>query len=178
MNIKLNNRILVVGIPGAGKSTLSNRLGEITGLPVIHLDKLFWRPGWVKPDILSWREKVKELVGGERWIIDGNYNSSLDIRLPRAESIIMLDFPTLTAIRYIIKRVYDSYGKIRPDSAPGCPEKIDFEFLRFVAGFRKKIRPKVLTAIETYYRGDAPIIFRNRRETVDFVYKLFNRSNN
>jgi adenylate kinase family enzyme len=66
-------RVAVVGSGGSGKSTLADRLGELTGLPVTHLDRLYWQPGWVATDDDRWRQLQAGLVAGERWIVDGNY---------------------------------------------------------------------------------------------------------
>lgn len=85
------HRVLVIGISGAGKSTFSRALANATGLPLIHLDKEFWQPGWVQTPRLNWRAKVTELAAGERWIMDGNYDSSLDLRLPRADTALWFD---------------------------------------------------------------------------------------
>jgi adenylate kinase family enzyme len=81
-------RVLVIGISGAGKSTFSQALATKTGLPLIHLDKEFWRPGWVQTPRQEWRARVSELAARERWIMDGNYDSSLDLRLPRADTVL------------------------------------------------------------------------------------------
>ena len=69
------------------------RLGEILRLPVIHLDRLHWRPGWVEPPKQEWRRKVEEIVTAERWIIDGNFGGTMDIRLAASDTIVFLDFP-------------------------------------------------------------------------------------
>jgi hypothetical protein len=86
-------RVLVIGICGAGKSTFSRTLARKTGLPLIHLDKEYWKPGWTKTPRDLWRARVGELVAGDRWIIDGNYAGSLDLRLPRADTVVRFDYP-------------------------------------------------------------------------------------
>ena len=88
----LGKRIAIIGSSGSGKSTLARTLGVRLGLPVVHLDAHFWRAGWVETDKAQWQETVQALAHGERWIIDGNYSSTMDIRLPLAETIIFLDF--------------------------------------------------------------------------------------
>ena len=151
MNSRSMQRVLVIGHCGAGKSTLAVELGKILDLPVIHLDRHFWNPGWVETEKEAWREKVHQLVSGERWIIDGNYDGTLDIRLPRADTVIFLDFPTRVCMWRIARRIISGYGKTRHDLAPGCPEKIDGEFILYSWRFRRDILPKVHAALNRYY---------------------------
>ncbi len=89
----IGRRVLVDGMMGSGKSTFARELSAKTGLPVIHLDVYYWKPGWVRPSDDEWRERQRALLAGEAWIIDGNYNETLDLRLERAESVIVLDTP-------------------------------------------------------------------------------------
>src|SRR5436853_202107 len=108
-------RVLVIGISGAGKSTLSRALAARTGLPLIHLDKEFWQPGWVITPKQQWRERVASLAARERWIMDGNFDASLDLRLPRADTLIWFDYLTLRCLWRALKRVAGSFGHVRPD---------------------------------------------------------------
>jgi len=89
----LGRRIVVTGMAGSGKSTLSVALGAKTGLPVIHLDLQFWKAGWVAPSEADFREKQRGLLAGEAWIADGNYYETLDLRLERADTVVYLDTP-------------------------------------------------------------------------------------
>ena len=84
-------RVLVIGGPGTGKSTLARRLHAITGLPLFHLDRLYFRPGWQKTPKDEWQRLMAELAAREEWIMDGCYDSSFDIRMPRADTVIWLD---------------------------------------------------------------------------------------
>ncbi|MCC6491353.1 MAG: hypothetical protein IT364_27935 [Candidatus Hydrogenedentes bacterium] len=136
-------RVLIVGICGAGKSTLARELASRLGLPLIHLDKEYWQPGWKVPDEAWWHARVQELAAGDRWIMDGSYSSTLHLRLPRADTIIHLDFPRRIAMYRILKRIILGYGRTRPDLADNCPEHFDCEFLKFTWNFRRDIRPKL-----------------------------------
>ena len=79
-------RVVILGNAGSGKSTLARRLGERLGLPVVHLDVLFWEPGWVKPDNEVFRDRVRAAIVGDAWITEGNYISrTFDLRLPKDE---------------------------------------------------------------------------------------------
>lgn len=89
----LGRRVLVDGMAGAGKSTFSRALAAKTGLPLIHLDVHYWKPGWVKPSDDEWREKQRALLAGDAWIVDGNYIETLALRLERAETVVYLDTP-------------------------------------------------------------------------------------
>lgn len=86
-------RVVVTGLAGSGKSTLSVALGDRTGLPVIHLDLHFWKPGWVAPSETEWRAKQRDVLAGDAWIADGNYGETLDLRLERADCVVLLDLP-------------------------------------------------------------------------------------
>lgn len=92
-------RVAIIGPGGAGKSTLARQLGAITGVPVIHLDREHWKPGWVETPAAEWEERVRELAAAERWIIDGNYGGTLDVRLDRADTVVFLDFGRFRCLR-------------------------------------------------------------------------------
>lgn len=87
------SRILVVGSPGAGKTTVATRLAEVTGLPLHHLDDAFWGPGWTRPDHGEWTRYQRTLVADDRWIIDGNHLSTLGVRIPRADVVVVVHAP-------------------------------------------------------------------------------------
>lgn len=141
-------RILVIGCPGAGKSTLSMALAKKLGLPLIHLDAIFWKPGWVQSEREEFRGKLEQAVSMPAWIIDGNYGSTLAMRLERSDAVIYLDFPRIKCIWGVLKRMMINIGKTRPDMAEGCPEKIDREFLKYVWEFNKNnsVKQKQLVA--------------------------------
>ena len=89
----VGRRVIVTGLAGSGKSTFSLALAAKTGLPVIHLDLHFWKPGWVEPLDTEWREKQSAVLAGDAWIADGNYHETLDLRLERADTVVFLDLP-------------------------------------------------------------------------------------
>lgn len=156
------NRILIIGSPGSGKSTLSLLMSERLGLPVVHLDKLFWRPGWVEATREEFDAALAEALKAEKWIIDGNYGRTLKTRLTRADTVIMLDYPTAVCVFRVLKRIFKSRGCTRPDMGEDCPERLDWEFLRYVAAFRRENRQKLISALSTW---DGEVIFiRNKRE--------------
>ena len=143
-------RVMVVGCAGAGKTTFARRLAERVALPLIHLDRHFWRPDWQLPDSNDWREQVIALADASDWIMDGNYFNTYDVRMSRADTLIWLDYPRTTCMRRVLLRTLTGYGRTRPDLPERCPERFDFPFLRFVWDFPKKHRPRIVSAIERF----------------------------
>jgi len=164
-------RILIIGCGGAGKSTLARQLGEKLNLPVVHLDKLFWHPGWVESAKEEIDKKIMEAMSASQWIIDGNYNRTLPKRLECSDTVIYLDFSRIACLMGVAKRILTTYGKVRPDMGEGCPERINLEFLMWVWNFNKKHREK-------YYRmlyetdGIEKIVLKNRRAVKLFLKEV------
>ncbi|AJO78336.1 AAA family ATPase [Pseudomonas sp. MRSN 12121] len=124
-------RIVILGNAGSGKSTLARALGERLNLPVVHLDRLFWEPGWVEPDAEQFRTRVRAAISSPAWICEGNYaRRTFDLRLPRADLVIWLDTPRLTCFTRVILR--SLMNRPRPDLPAGCREKLDRKFLTFL----------------------------------------------
>lgn len=125
-------RVLIIGPCGSGKSTLSGTLGRRLGLPVYHMDQLGWRAGWVETDKQELRDRLSAIVATDRWLIEGNYGSTLALRLPRADRIIYLDFPIRLCLWRLLRRTWRYRGRTRPDMPDGCPERFSLEFFRYV----------------------------------------------
>lgn len=124
-------RIVILGNAGSGKSTLARALGSHLGLPVVHLDTLFWEPNWVESDSEIFRRRVRDAIAFDTWVCEGNYSRrTFDLRLPRADIVIWLDTPRWTCLLRVITR---SFMKLpRADLAAGCKEKHDWEFVKFL----------------------------------------------
>jgi adenylate kinase family enzyme len=117
--VVVGRRVLVTGLAGSGKSTFSRALAERTGVPVIHLDREFWKPGWVAPSEDEWRETQRRVLAGDAWIADGNYHETLDLRLERADTVVVLDTPwPVCAGRALVRGVRKPVGEM-PD---GCDD--------------------------------------------------------
>jgi adenylate kinase family enzyme len=117
----IGHRVLVYGMMGSGKSTFARALAARTGLPVIHLDVHYWKPGWVRPSDGEWRERQGALLAGKAWIIDGNYNETLALRLERADTVVFLDTPWwLCACRAFVRGLRKPVGEM-PE---GCEESV------------------------------------------------------
>lgn len=140
-------RVLILGSPGSGKSTFARALAAQTGLPLIHLDQLYWRPNWTEAPPAEWRAQLEAVLAQDAWIIDGNYGSTLAMRLKRADTAILLDFPRWLCMARTLRRVALGWGRVRPDMAAGCPEHFDLELLRFIWSFSKRQRPALLKAL-------------------------------
>ena len=134
-------RVAVIGSSGAGKSRLSLALSRILELPVIHLDAHYWNPGWVGTPRPEWKVRQQRLLEPERWIADGNYGSTLELRLNAADTVVFLDFPRWLCTWRVLKRVWTYRRGSRPDMAAGCDERIDWDFIKYVWTFPEKHRP-------------------------------------
>lgn len=171
--IRTARRILVVGCSGGGKSTLSLEIAKRFGLPYISLDRdVFWLPGWVARDRVEQRNIIAKRMLEEHWIMDGTNPSSLDIRLPRTDFVIWVRMPRLLCIRGAVSRWAKWIGRTRPEMAPGCIEKVDLEFLRFIWTFEEKFAPRVAAGIAEH-GPDVPVLQlksrRQMRELLDLL---------
>jgi adenylate kinase family enzyme len=166
-------RILVIGSSGTGKSTLARQMAPRLGLPVIHLDQEYWRPGWVATEPAAWRARVESLVAREAWIMEGNYSGTFDIRVPRAHAIVWLDLPRRIFFPRAVWRAVKGLGRERADLGAGCPEQIDLDFLfRWVWTYPTRSRPRTLALMEEL-RGKLPcVVLRTRREVAAFAEGL------
>jgi adenylate kinase family enzyme len=165
-------RIMIVGPAGSGKSTLARDLGAVLDLPVIHLDAHYWLPGWVEPPLDVWRERVRQLVLGETWIIDGNYSDTFDLRLAVADTIVFLDVAGHICLGRVIVRSLRSFGRVRPDAAPGCRERLNGAFLRWVWTYPSQRRPAMVRRLEEVEGHTQVIWLRNARDIRAFLRGL------
>jgi len=154
-------RIAVIGCGGAGKSTFASELARRTGLPLVHLDQLYWKPGWVPTPGEEWRRIVASLTQQERWIIDGNYGSTLDTRLGAANAVVFLDMSRWRCLYGILRRRLSR--KQRPDAAPGCSERLDLRYVRWVWSYRRVHRPDLLRRLSTLEPAQSVYVLSSRR---------------
>jgi adenylate kinase family enzyme len=157
-------RILVIGSPGAGKSTLARRLAETLELPLIHLDREYFGPGWAMPSRPEWRERVKALVARPAWVMEGNYASTFDIRVPRATAIVWLDVPRWICARGVLWRVASNYGRVRADLGPGCTERFDWSFMRWIWSYPRRMRPQTARMLERLRPDQRAYVVRSRSQ--------------
>jgi len=164
-------RVLVIGSGGSGKSTLSVELGRATGLPVIHLDREYWRPGWEETPKDEWKSRVEKLLAGDSWIMDGNFGGTREIRMQAADTIIFLDLPRRVCLYRVLKRTIKYYGRSRPDMSEGCNERLDLEFIMWVWNYKHRSRKRLLAELEKL-EGKSVIILRNQRQVSDLLANL------
>jgi len=166
-------RILVIGNSGGGKTTLARRLGERLGLPVVHLDVLFWKPGWIDGDPDEFRRAVTEAAAAEAWVIEGNFAYSFDVRMPRADTIVWIDpSPWMCLARAVWRALTYGDGQDRPDLPEGCPEKIDVAFYRYILSFRRNYHPRIEAALAAHGAHARLVRLRSDRESAAFLASL------
>lgn len=165
-------RVLVLGCSGAGKTTLTIAIGRKLGLPVIHLDAHYWNPGWVETAKDEWPQKVARLVEAERWVMDGNYSNTLDLRLERCDTAIFVDRGRFSCLWRILKRRFTYRGRTRPDVPPDCPEQIGWEFILWVWNYHQRVRPLTLTKLRECSEEKRVVFLRSDQEAAQFIAGL------
>lgn len=169
-------KILIIGSGGAGKSTLARELGRILNIDIIHLDSFYWQPGWVETAKDEWQMIIQDIIKRESWIMDGNYTNTLDLRLPVADTVIFLDFPRLLCLLRVIQRRWQYAGTSRPDMASGCPERLNWEFLKYIWSYPVTRRPKILEKLSQLEPHQQVFILRNSQEVREFLQKIAQQS--
>jgi adenylate kinase family enzyme len=150
-------RITIVGCSGAGKSTLAKRLGAWLGRDVIHLDSLFWEPGWQEASTETFRERVARAVQPEAWITDGSLGRVADLVLPSTELVLWVETPRWLCAARVLWRWVTHWGRSRADMGPGCPERFDRELMGFIWNFDRDGRQKLDERL-AQYGYDVPIL--------------------
>ena len=158
------SKILILGNGGSGKSTFARKLAQKTGLPLIHLDAEYWRPGWDPTPKNEWKTRVAQLLEGEQWIMDGNFSSTLEMRLEAADTVILFDRNHWLCAWGVLQRVRKNRGITRPDMGADCPERFDADFLRWVLEFPKKVRPRQLEQIREHGAHCTVYRLKSRRQ--------------
>lgn len=163
-------RILIVGPSGAGKTQLALELGRLLALPVVHLDAHRWQPGWVALSDEEWQPVVAELTQAPAWIMDGTYEGSLDVRIPAADAVIVLEAGRLTCFSGLVRRRILERKRVRPDAPPG--QRLDRAFLRYVWRYPGVTRPLLLARLREHADGKTVVFLRGRREARRLLSEL------
>jgi adenylate kinase family enzyme len=165
-------RVLIVGSGGAGKSTLARRLGAATGIEVVHLDVLHWRPDWTEAPKAEFLQAVEDALKKAAWIMDGNFGGTMEMRLKACDTVIFLDFPRLVCLYRVIKRRLTYRSRHRPDMSAGCNEKIDYEFLHWVWTFPKRAKAEIEERLKRFENEKNVIRLHSKKEVEDFLKNL------
>ena len=164
-------RIMIIGCPGSGKTTLALALKEKLGLPVVHLDQLWWTGNWENVTREEFDSRLAMAVNLDQWIIDGNFSRTIEMRLQRCDTIIYLDFDRWACLWGVICRVIRNYGKHRPDMGGNCPERFDPEFMKWIWNYNKENRTRNYTWVAQAKHAKS-ILLKNRKEVKQFLESL------
>lgn len=156
-------KIIVIGCPGSGKSTFSRALHNKTDIPLYHLDMMFWNADKTTVEKGVFRERLSEVLEKDEWIIDGNYASTMELRLSACDTVIFLDYPTDVCLSGIRERK----GKARSDM-PWVETEDDAEFNEYVKNFTEQHRPQVLELLEKN-SDKKVVVFKSREEADAFL---------
>lgn len=161
-------KVIVIGCPGSGKSTFARALHDITRLPLYHLDMLYWNVDRTTVSKEVFLARLAETIEKENWIIDGNYGSTMEVRLQACDTVFFLDYPLEVCMDGIMSR----RGKERPDMPWIEPEDdVDEEFVEFIKSYNSESRPTVMELLDKYADKEI-IIFKSRDEAETFLKKL------
>ena len=156
-------KIIVIGCPGSGKSTFSRALHQKIGIPLFHLDMLYWNADKTTVEKSVFLERLSVVIEKDEWIIDGNYASTMELRLAACDTVIFLDYPLDICLNGIKER----RSKPRSDM-PWIETEDDAEFIEFIKNFKEQQRPKILKLLDTYSNKNI-LIFTNREEADAFL---------
>ncbi|MGF6171839.1 AAA family ATPase [Ensifer sp. 4252] len=164
-HIRSARRILVVGCSGGGKSTLSQKLARHFHLTYISIDRdILWLPGWVQRDRAEQRRRIVESIAADHWIMDGTNPSTFDVRVPRSDVVIWVRMPRLLCVWGVVTRWLKYLGRTRPEMAPGCIEKVDWEFLEFIWTFEDEFSPRIVAGIAQHGPNVPVLQLKSRRQ--------------
>lgn len=165
-------RVIIIGCGGAGKSTLARALGEKTGLPVVHLDQIWWAPGnWQHLEKPEFDRRLYAEMEKKKWILDGNFNRTIEPRLERCDTVIYLDMNRLTCMKNWLGRVIQNWGHARVDMVEGCSEWFDPEMARWIWKFNKVNRGRYYELLGNL-KGKEVIILKSRRQVRRFLESI------
>lgn len=171
-------RIIVLGVSaGVGKSTFARKLGEQLHFDVCHLDRLYWKPNWVEAPSEEFKTRQREVALTDRWIIEGNYASTLDQRLDRADTIIYLELPLRVCLYRVFKRWITHIGKTRSDMGKDCKEKIDYAFIKYILTTYFPRKKKMAERFEQLKKEQTPIqiVTLKKKKDIQSYIKQFEK---
>ena len=161
-------KILVLGSSGSGKSTFARQLGQALNIKVLHLDSHYWLPDWTETTPEAWEKKLGNLLLQDQWVMDGNYTSSLEKRLSYADTAIFLDISRTVCLTRCFRRLAQNWGRSRQELAPGCYEKMDWEFFQWIWTYSRKRKPVILKMLNQQ-QAEVQIILLKREQIANFL---------
>lgn len=159
-------KIMVIGCPGSGKSTFSKALHRKTGIPLFHLDMMYWNSDRTTVDKSVFLQRLSNTIQKDEWIIDGNYSATIELRLEACDTVIFLDYPLEVCLNGIAER----RGKPRTDM-PWVEKEVDAEFIEFIKNYNSHNRPKVMKLLNQYSHKNI-YIFKTREDADHFLYQI------
>lgn len=164
---KKMEKIIVIGSPGAGKSSFSKKLKNITKLPLYHIDMLYHKKDGTHITKEELEEKLKEIFKTDKWIIDGNYQKTLELRINECDTIFLLDFPTQVCLEGAKSRI----GQKR-DDLPWLEEKLDENFKQCIINFTNEKLPQIYKLLDKYKMNHSIFIFKSRDEADNYIRNM------
>ena len=158
------NRVAVIGCPGSGKSTFARALHEKTGLPLFHLDNIWWKSDRTHITREEFDAALREILSRDAWIVDGNYSRTVETRIRASDTVIFLDYDEQTCMDGICERI----GCVRPD-IPWTEQTLDPELVALVKGFRTEQRPEILALLDRYAEDREILVFHTRESAVQWL---------
>lgn len=168
--MKNYNKIMIIGCSGSGKSTLARKLSQKIDVQVFHLDTLLWHDNWEMSSKDEQHHVISNVLDKDQWIIDGNYSATLDMRVAKADTIVFIDRSKVLCLYNVFKRYIHYKGQSRPDMHDNCPEKIDFEFVRWIWTFNKKRKPAIIRMLATVQNSKSVVVLKSNRQ-IDYFLK-------
>ena len=160
-------RVIIIGCPGSGKSTFARKLQSVTGLPLHHLDLIYWKSDRSIVPREEFLEKLHQIMTQEQWIIDGNYASTMEMRMQACDTVVFLDYPP----ELCLAGAQERKGKARPDLPwVESNDLDDSEFMEYIQKFHELNRPAILNLLEKYSDKEI-IIFHSREDAEIFLQK-------
>lgn len=173
-NLLNSKRILIQGSSGAGKSTLAIELGKLLSLPVIHMDKEYWQPGWKKPNSEEWHQKQLNFIQDKKWIIEGGaYQRALPFRVQASDFVVYLEFNRFLCLYRCYKRYFTPRGKTRPDMPLGCIDQVDLSFVKWILYEQPTIAgPMALKTVSQNLKHKNLVVLKNPSQLKNFLDEI------